>query len=64
VIAAELSATPAQVALAWLLAQVTISCRSHAATTSLVPQARRLARLSAIRPPTGDHYANMSPLNG
>ena len=74
-VAADVGATPAQVALAWLLAQgddiVPIPgtkrvsrLEENAAATGLVLSLDHLARLSAIRPPAGDRYADMSPLNG
>jgi aryl-alcohol dehydrogenase-like predicted oxidoreductase len=74
-VAAELGATPAQVALAWLLAQgddiVPIPgtrrvsrLEENAAAADLVLSPDHLARLAAIRPPAGDRYADMSPLNG
>jgi aryl-alcohol dehydrogenase-like predicted oxidoreductase len=73
--AAEVGATPAQVALAWLLAQgddiVPIPgtrrvsrLEENAAAADLVLSPDHLARLAAIRPPAGDRYADMSPLNG
>jgi len=73
-VAAEVSATPAQVALAWLLAQgddvVPIPgtkrvsrLEENAAAADLVLSRDQLARLSAIRPPAGDRYADMSPVN-
>jgi aryl-alcohol dehydrogenase-like predicted oxidoreductase len=74
-VAAEVGATPAQVALAWLLAQgddiVPIPgtkrvsrLEENAAATDVVLSRDQLARLSAIRPPAGDRYADMSPING
>ena len=73
-VAAEVSATPAQVALAWLLAQgddvVPIPgtkrvsrLEENAAAADLVLSRDQLTRLSAIRPPAGDRYADMSPVN-
>jgi len=70
-VAREAGATPAQVALAWLLAQgdhiVPIPGTKHvarleenAAATSLQLTAAQVARLSAIQPPVGDRYADMS----
>jgi aryl-alcohol dehydrogenase-like predicted oxidoreductase len=73
-VAAEVGATPAQAALAWLLAQGDIvpipgtrrvsRLEENAAATDLVLSAVQLARLAAIRPPAGDRYTDMSPLNG
>jgi aryl-alcohol dehydrogenase-like predicted oxidoreductase len=74
-VAAEAGATAAQVALAWLLAQgddiVPIPgtrrvsrLEENAAAADLVLSPDNLARLAAIRPPAGDRYADMSPLNG
>jgi aryl-alcohol dehydrogenase-like predicted oxidoreductase len=74
-VAAEVGATPAQVALAWLLAQgddiVPIPgtkrvprLEENAAATDVALSRDQLARLSAIRPPAGDRYADMSPING
>src|SRR4030088_2436734 len=74
-VAAEVGATPAQVALAWLLAQgddiVPIPgtkrvsrLEENAAATDVVLGPDQVARLSAIRPPAGDRYADMSPING
>jgi aryl-alcohol dehydrogenase-like predicted oxidoreductase len=74
-VAAEVGATPAQAALAWLLAQgddiVPIPgtrrvarLEENAAAADLVLSPDHLARLAAIRPPAGDRYADMSPLNG
>jgi aryl-alcohol dehydrogenase-like predicted oxidoreductase len=74
-VAAEADATPAQVALAWLLAQgndiVPIPgtkrvsrLEENVGAASLVLSPDQLARLDAIRPPVGDRYADMSPING
>ena len=74
-VAAEVGATPAQVALAWLLAQgddiVPIPgtrrvsrLEENAAAADLVLSPDHLARLAAIHPPAGDRYADMSPING
>jgi aryl-alcohol dehydrogenase-like predicted oxidoreductase len=73
--AAEVGATPAQVALAWLLAQgddvVPIPgtrrvsrLEENIAAVDLILSPDHLARLSAIRPPVGDRYPDMSPING
>jgi aryl-alcohol dehydrogenase-like predicted oxidoreductase len=74
-VANEAGATPAQVALAWLLAQgddivpipgtrrvSRLEENAGAASVTLSPD--QLARLDSIRPPAGDRYADMSPLNG
>lgn len=69
------NATPAQVALAWLLAQGddiapipgtrrVSRLEENVAAADLVLSPDHLARLAAIRPPAGDRYADMSPLNG
>jgi aryl-alcohol dehydrogenase-like predicted oxidoreductase len=74
-IAAEVAASPAQVALAWLLAQgddiVPIPgtkrvsrLEENAAAVELRLRPDQLARLAAIRPPAGDRYSDMSPING
>jgi aryl-alcohol dehydrogenase-like predicted oxidoreductase len=74
-VAAEAGATAAQVALAWLLAQgddiVPIPgtrrvtrLEENVAATELTLSPDQLARLSAIRPPAGDRYPDMSPING
>jgi aryl-alcohol dehydrogenase-like predicted oxidoreductase len=74
-VAAEVAATPAQVALAWLLAQgedvVPIPgtkrvsrLEENAAASDLILSPDHLARLGALRPPAGDRYADMSPING
>jgi aryl-alcohol dehydrogenase-like predicted oxidoreductase len=70
-VAKEAGATPAQVALAWLLAQgddiVPIPGTKHAsrmeenaAAVAIRLSAEQLARLSAIQPAVGDRYADMS----
>jgi aryl-alcohol dehydrogenase-like predicted oxidoreductase len=70
-VAKEAGATPAQVALAWLLAQgddiVPIPGTKHvarleenAAAASIKLTAEQIARLGAIQPPVGDRYADMS----
>jgi aryl-alcohol dehydrogenase-like predicted oxidoreductase len=73
-VAKELGATPAQVALAWLLAQgddiapipgtkrVT-RLEENAAAADLTLSGEQLARLDAVQPPVGDRYADMSPVN-
>jgi aryl-alcohol dehydrogenase-like predicted oxidoreductase len=70
-VAKEVGATPAQVALAWLLAQgddiVPIPgtkrvarLEENAAAVAIVLTADQVARLSAIQAPVGDRYADMS----
>jgi aryl-alcohol dehydrogenase-like predicted oxidoreductase len=74
-VAAEAGATAAQVALAWLLAQgddiVPIPgtrrvarLEENVAATELTLSPDQVAGLSAIRPPAGDRYPDMSPING
>jgi aryl-alcohol dehydrogenase-like predicted oxidoreductase len=74
-VAAEAGVTPAQVALAWLLAQgddiVPIPgtkrvsrLEENLAAADLTLSEAQLARLNAVRAPQGDRYADMSPLNG
>jgi aryl-alcohol dehydrogenase-like predicted oxidoreductase len=74
-VAAEAGATPAQVALAWLLAQgddiVPIPgtrrvsrLEENVAATEVTLSAEQLARLGALPVPTGDRYEDMTPLNG
>jgi aryl-alcohol dehydrogenase-like predicted oxidoreductase len=73
-VAGQVGATPAQVALAWLMAQgddiVPIPgtkrvsrLEENVAAAGLVLTPDQVARLSAIRPPVGDRYADMSPIN-
>lgn len=73
-VAADLGATPAQVALAWLLAQGNdiapipgtkrvSRLEENVAADALVLSDEQLAVLTAIEPPVGDRYADMSPLN-
>jgi aryl-alcohol dehydrogenase-like predicted oxidoreductase len=73
-VATELGATPAQVALAWLLAQgddiVPIPGTKHvsrmdenAAAVGVTLTAGQVARLSELRAPVGDRYADMSRVN-
>ena len=70
-VAAELGATPAQVALAWVLAQgddITpipgtkrvSRLEENAGADALVLSPAQLERLSSIPPPAGDRYADMS----
>ena len=72
-VAAEVNATPAQVALAWVLAQgddlAPIPGTKHVsrleenvAADALVLSPAQLARLTAIAPPAGDRYADMTPI--
>ena len=73
-VAAELQATPAQVALAWLLAQGpdiapipgtkrVSRLEENVAADALVLSGDQLAALGAIGAPDGDRYADMTPLN-
>ena len=73
-VAREAGATPAQVALAWLLAQGddiapipgtkrVARLEENAAADELELTADQLARLAAIGPPVGDRYADMTPVN-
>ncbi|GAA0361333.1 aldo/keto reductase [Actinoallomurus spadix] len=74
-VAAEVQATPAQVALAWLLAQgddiapipgtkKVSRLEENAAADALTLDSARLERLAAIRPPVGDRYGDMSSIDG
>jgi aryl-alcohol dehydrogenase-like predicted oxidoreductase len=73
-VAAEAGATPAQTALAWLLAQADFIApipgtkrvprlEENAAADAVVLTPEQLARLTAIQPPAGARYADMSPVN-
>jgi aryl-alcohol dehydrogenase-like predicted oxidoreductase len=73
-VARELEATPAQVALAWLLAQGehiapipgtkhTARLEENAAADSLELSAQQLQRLASVGTAAGDRYADMTPLN-
>jgi aryl-alcohol dehydrogenase-like predicted oxidoreductase len=73
-VAQEIGATPAQVALAWLLAQGddlapipgtkrVARVEENVAADAIVLSDDHLARLAAIEAPVGDRYADMSPLN-
>ena len=73
-IAREVGATPAQVALAWVLAQgddiVPIPgtkrvsrVEENAGAAAIKLADDQLARLSALQPPVGDRYADMSRVN-
>ena len=70
-VAKEVGATPAQVALAWLLAQgediVPIPgtkrvsrLEENTAAVEVTLSADQLARLGTVQPPVGDRYADMS----
>ncbi|HWE82924.1 MAG TPA: aldo/keto reductase [Gaiellaceae bacterium] len=72
-VARDVDAPPAQVALAWLLAQGddlapipgtkrVARLEENAAADTLSLTADQLARLSAIEAPAGDRYADMSPI--
>jgi aryl-alcohol dehydrogenase-like predicted oxidoreductase len=72
-VAAEAGATPAQVALAWVLAQGddfapipgtkrVSRLAENVAADGVVLGAEQLDRLTAIGPPAGDRYADMSPI--
>ncbi|WP_445185404.1 aldo/keto reductase [Pseudonocardia sp. Cha107L01] len=72
-VAREADATPAQVALAWLLAQgddiapipgtkrVT-RLEENVASDAIELTPAQVSRLNAIKPPVGDRYADMTPL--
>ena len=73
-VAAQIGATPGQVALAWLLAQgddiapipgtKRVSyLEENVAADALVLTAEQLAALDSVQAPAGDRYADMSPLN-
>ena len=73
-VAREVDATPAQVALAWLLAQgddiVPIPgtkrvarLEENAGATEVRLSAEQLARLTNVPRPAGDRYTDMSPVN-
>ncbi|HEY0530934.1 MAG TPA: aldo/keto reductase [Actinoplanes sp.] len=70
-VASSLGATPAQVALAWVLAQGSdlapipgtkrvSRLEENVGAAALTLSADQLARLTAIRPPAGDRYPDMS----
>ncbi len=72
-VAADAGATPAQVALAWVLAQGegiapipgtkrVSRLEENLAADDLVLSADQLARLNAVPAPTGDRYADMSTI--
>jgi aryl-alcohol dehydrogenase-like predicted oxidoreductase len=73
-VAGEAGATPAQIALAWLLAQGddispipgtrrVSRVEENAGADSIELTSDQLSRLSAIGPPVGDRYADMAPIN-
>jgi aryl-alcohol dehydrogenase-like predicted oxidoreductase len=73
-VAAETGATPAQIALAWLLAQsgdiVPIPgtrrgerVEENVGADAVELSTSQLDRLNAVEPPVGDRYADMTPLN-
>ncbi|MHB1172896.1 MAG: aldo/keto reductase [Lacisediminihabitans sp.] len=73
-VAAEIGATPAQVALAWLLAQGddiapipgtkrVERLEENAGADAIVLSEDQLERLAAIEAPVGDRYADMSAVN-
>jgi aryl-alcohol dehydrogenase-like predicted oxidoreductase len=73
-VAGEVGATPAQVAIAWLLAQgddlapIPGTKRVHrleenAGALDVELSGEQLERLTAIRPPAGDRYADMSAVD-
>ncbi len=73
-VAAEIGATPAQIALAWLLAQggdivpIPGTRRServeeNAGADAIELSAGQLNRLNDVEPPVGDRYADMTPIN-
>ena len=72
-VAAEAGATPAQVALGWVLAQGddlapipgtkrVARLEENVGAADLRLSADQLARLTAIGPPAGARYADMSPI--
>ena len=73
-VAAEIGATPAQIALAWLLAQggdivpIPGTRRServeeNVGADAIELSAGQLSRLNDVEPPVGDRYADMTPIN-
>lgn len=73
-VAAQTQATPAQVALAWLLAQgediapipgtrKLARVEENIGAAELTLTAEQLATLDAVAPAVGDRYADMTPLN-
>ncbi len=74
-VAEEVGATPAQVALAWILShgegiapipgtKRVSRLEENVAADALTLSAEQLAALSALPAPAGDRYADMAPLNG
>jgi aryl-alcohol dehydrogenase-like predicted oxidoreductase len=74
-VASEAGVTPAQVALAWILAQGegiapipgtkrVSRLDENAAADAVTLTAEQLTALTALPAPAGDRYADMSPLNG
>ena len=73
-VAAEIGATPAQIALAWLLAQggdivpIPGTRRServeeNVGADAIELSAGQLNRLNDVEPPVGDRYADMTPID-
>jgi aryl-alcohol dehydrogenase-like predicted oxidoreductase len=73
-VAAEIGATPAQIALAWLLAHggdivpIPGTRRServeeNVGADAIELSAGQLNRLNDVEPPVGDRYADMTPIN-
>jgi aryl-alcohol dehydrogenase-like predicted oxidoreductase len=73
-VAAEIGAAPAEVALAWLLAQggdivpIPGTRRSEwveecVGADAIELSAGQLNRLNDVEPPVGDRYADMTPIN-
>jgi aryl-alcohol dehydrogenase-like predicted oxidoreductase len=73
-VAKEINATPAQVALAWILAQGehiapipgtkrVERLEENVAADELVLSPEQIAKLNAIEAPSGDRYADMSSIN-
>ncbi len=73
-VAAEIGLTPAQIALAWLLAQggdivpIPGTRRServeeNVGADAIELSAGQLSRLNDVEPPVGDRYADMTPIN-
>ena len=73
-VAAEIGATPAQIALAWLLAQGgdivpmpgtrrSERVEENVGADAIELSAGQLNRLNDFEPPVGDRYADMTPIN-
>jgi aryl-alcohol dehydrogenase-like predicted oxidoreductase len=73
-VAAEIGASPAQIALAWLLAQggdiVPIPgirrserVEENVGADAIELSAGQLSRLNDVEPPAGDRYADMTPIS-